>query len=304
MLSRRPRNNYNSSRYHDGYNSSYTNRRAPAHRRNTAPRYSEHKTEFHEIPGAAFFIGKLNKNLCRDTVYSALRKAANAHDFYIKKLDMPYGMNREGNKGFAFVHTETVEQADKIIRMGKMTLNGQQCEIRPYGGRKSNDANARSGFDSGCTTGVTTPVNEYDSPQEEHHPAMIIKQVSKELNQRVRTNTVSSSDADSVLHPADESFTDSQVKVEIIEESFEQPAFEFTYENVEPIVLEEQSKALAAGMSEMTFAMNYNAWYVHYLDELERGIQENAQEVEETRYGLEKYLARRDKINNNQIQAF
>jgi hypothetical protein len=298
MLSRRPRYN-NSSRYHNdgGYS-----RRAPAHRRTTA-RYSE---QFQEIPGAAFFIGKLNKNLSRDSIYSALRKAANAHDFYIKKLDMPYGLNREGNKGFAFVHTETVEQANKIIRMGKISLNGQQCEIRPYGGRKScNDA--RSGFDSGCTTGVTTPVNEFDSPREElNEPAMIFKQVSKELNQRVRTNTVSSSDADSVLHPNDESFTDSQVKVEIIEESFEQPAFEFTYENVEPIVLEEQSKALAAGMNEMEFAMNYAVWYAHYLDELTRGLQENAEEVENTRYGLENYLAGRNnnQRNSNQIQAF
>jgi len=311
--SNRSNGNYNSR---DSYRDNNDRRRSQNKRNSSEP--------FNETPGAAFFVGKLNKNLDRDNIYSALRTAAKQYGFYVKKLDMPYGVNhrgeREGNKGFAFVHTETVEQADKIIRMGKMMLNNQQCEIRAYGGRKAETSGRCSGIDSGCTTGVATPVKSFN--QKSQDPAMIIRQVSIELEQtsqqtRHRTTTSSSMGASScdddsaylVSEPLTDELVagDSQVKVaqswdtsdEELQIKPEVSTFEFTYENVAPIVYEQQNEALNKGMSELEFTVAYQAWYEHYLGELNRAFEENPQEVASIQYGLGANLARK----NNQLQA-
>jgi len=113
---------------------------------------TQRKSEFVEDLEAAFFLGKLNKHHDREQVYNQLKKLTKPLNFYIKRFDMPNGPNGRGNKGFAFVHCRTREQARQIIAMKFLRLGNQDCEVKPYGGRtsESNDSEGRATPDSGC----------------------------------------------------------------------------------------------------------------------------------------------------------
>jgi len=110
------------------------------------------KPEFVEDLEAAFFLGKLNKHHDREQVYNQLKRLTKELDFYIKRFDMPNGPNGRGNKGFAFVHCKTRQQARQIISMKFLRLGNQDCEVKPYGGRT-----AAAGSESICSEGRGTP---------------------------------------------------------------------------------------------------------------------------------------------------
>jgi hypothetical protein len=97
----------------------------------------QNKPVFEEIEGAAFFLGKLNKNHNREQIYTALRSLAKRFNFYIRKLDMPYGnkYSKKGNLGYCFVHCKSKEEADRIVAMHYVKLGSQKCEVKAYGGR-------------------------------------------------------------------------------------------------------------------------------------------------------------------------
>jgi len=113
---------------------------------------------FREIQGGAFFLGKLNKTHNREQIYSALRNLANRYNFYIRKLDMPYGnkYTKEGNQGYCFVHCRSAEEAARIVALKFVNLGPQRCEVKAYGGR-----------DSPVSSGYSTPVEPRMEPRKE-----------------------------------------------------------------------------------------------------------------------------------------
>lgn len=115
---------------------------------------SQPKEPFEEIQGAAFFLGKLNKNHDREHIYNELKKLTRVHNFYIRKLDMPYAdkARRAGNMGYAFVHTKSAEQAKRIVAMKTLKLGHQVCEVKVYGGRNEEQNSSTSEAFSGRTT--------------------------------------------------------------------------------------------------------------------------------------------------------
>jgi len=122
----------------------YPSRHRGGRRFSGAPKPRAPRSDFQEVPEAAFFVGRLNKNKNREEVYSALRRLATKHDFYIKRLDMPYRdkLNKIGNHGYCFVHCRSKTEADRMIRQEHVQLMGQRCEIKPYGSRPEDDDQA------------------------------------------------------------------------------------------------------------------------------------------------------------------
>jgi len=120
------------------------------------------KEPFEEIQGAAFFLGKLNKNHDREHIYNELKKLTRVHNFYIRKLDMPYAdkARRAGNMGYAFVHTKSAEQAKRIVAMKTLKLGHQVCEVKVYGGRNEEQNSSTSEAFSGRTTPEMESVDE------------------------------------------------------------------------------------------------------------------------------------------------
>lgn len=99
--------------------------------------------------GAAFFVGKLNKTHNREQIYSALRSLGKRYNFYINKLDMPYGdkVTKRGNKGYCFVHCRSQKEVDRIVALHYIQLGSQKCEVKAYGGRNMDTSSqATSGF--------------------------------------------------------------------------------------------------------------------------------------------------------------
>jgi hypothetical protein len=126
---------------------------------NQAKRYTsnskkQNQPAFEEIQGAAFFLGKLNKNHNREQIYTALRSLAKCCNFYIRKLDMPYGnkYTKKGNLGYCFVHCKSKEEADRIVDMHYVKLGSQKCEVKAYGGR-----DIGSSAPSQTSSGYATP---------------------------------------------------------------------------------------------------------------------------------------------------
>jgi len=117
-----------------------------SHQTHHQSRFNNHRTpakpQFTEDRSAAFFLGKLNKHHDREKVYCQLKRLTRTHNFYIAKFDMPNGMDGRGNKGFAFVHTNSQEQARRIIAMGHLKLGNQMCEVKSYGGRTEAEMNS------------------------------------------------------------------------------------------------------------------------------------------------------------------
>jgi len=124
------------------------------------------KPKFIEIKSAAFFIGKLNKHHDREKVYCQLKRLTRTHKFYIAKFDMPNGADGRGNKGFAFVHTKSTEEAQRIIAMGHLKLGNQMCEVKPYGGRTdTEESSGRETPDSGVNAWTHSPKQLSARPQ-------------------------------------------------------------------------------------------------------------------------------------------
>jgi len=115
---------------------------------------SGRRDNFQEKPGAAFFLGKLDKTQNRDEVYTGVRRLGKKYGFYVRKLDMPYGdsKNRHGNRGYCFVHCNSKEEADKIVELKEVHIGRQLCEVKAYGGR-----DIPSGAVSDATSGYNTP---------------------------------------------------------------------------------------------------------------------------------------------------
>merc|ERR1711936_361710 len=175
------------------------NRNNMYHRGSNTPRYQRHhqpsKTDrFEESSDSAFFLGKLNKHLDRETIYRALTAEARRLNFYVRKLDMPYGDSRykTGNKGYAFVHCRTREEANRMIKKGQIRLNNQFCEIKPYGGRMDTDSGCsnQGGHDSGVNSGWNTPRNPTWSKQVSQEE--IERKFDEMKKIRQRTSTMSS----------------------------------------------------------------------------------------------------------------
>lgn len=105
---------------------------------------------------AAFFVGKLNKTHNRDQIYRALRVLGNQYNFYIAKLDMPYGdpKTKKGNRGYCFVYCKTQEEADRIVDLHYIQLGSQKCEVKPYTGLMMKET------ESDTTSGFATPSSE------------------------------------------------------------------------------------------------------------------------------------------------
>lgn len=110
---------------------------------------------------AAFFVGKLNKTHNRSQIYSALRSLGKRYNFYIKKLDMPYGdkQTKRGNKGYCFVYCRNKAEADRIVALHYIQLGSQKCEVKTYGGK---DIDTFSDTTSGVITPAETNVAERD----------------------------------------------------------------------------------------------------------------------------------------------
>lgn len=115
---------------------------------------SEQRREFIEKPDCAFFIGKLDKTQDRDAIYTGVRRLGKKYNFYVNKLDMPYGNSesKKGNRGYCFVHCNSKEEAQRVVCMKEVYIGRQLCEVKEYGGR-----GMATGADSGRASGRTTP---------------------------------------------------------------------------------------------------------------------------------------------------
>jgi len=203
-------NNYNHHHHHSSYN------------RNSR------KSDFVEDLEAAFFLGKLNKHHDREQVYTQLRKLTRSLDFYICKFDMPNGIdkygNKSGNKGFAFVHTKTKEQAQRIISMKYIRLGNQECEVKPYGGRTLESG--RGTPDSGTCIRVgakfENPLKRDENLSEEN-----LEEVRSRMNSGIQ---VSESDRSVSTRNVSESETNEEMQEKISLEPEQNKKVEINYE--------------------------------------------------------------------------
>merc|ERR1711970_1139359 len=141
---------------------------------NKMPAYKK-STQFTEIEVAAFFLGKLNKHHDRDQIYNALRALTKQHNFYIRKLDMPYGnrQTKRGNLGYCFVHCRSKAEADRIVALHYIKLGTQQCEVKAYGGKT-----ATSVISSTASSGYCTPVQDSAETSVIEKVASVLRQYS------------------------------------------------------------------------------------------------------------------------------
>merc|ERR1719219_334866 len=307
------------------------NRNNMYHRGSNTPRYQRHHQSkpdrsFEESSDSAFFLGKLNKHLDRETIYRALTAEARRMNFYVRKLDMPYGDSRykTGNKGYAFVHCRTREEATRMISKGQIKLNNQFCEIKPYGGRMDTDSGSSSqnqlggggsggGHDSGVTTGWNTPRNPSWTKQVSQEDFERKFEEIKKFRQRTSTmssNSISENDDFSTndnnntsqsigeLHSVEVQHTSHHHQADIPEEIESPPqpseyvvqdstnySSVFTHENVTPFILAKQSEAINnCGMSAEQFNMAFVAFYEQRLQELNQ--LQNADALANLQFGL------------------
>jgi len=105
--------------------------------------YNKPDPNFSELNGAAFFIGQLDKTVNRDTVYNEIirhsKQAAKGQGFYVRRMCMPTAnsSNGTGNCGFAIVHTRSCDEANYVLRLGKLRIAGKDCQVQPYADRRS-----------------------------------------------------------------------------------------------------------------------------------------------------------------------
>jgi len=295
------------------------NRNNMYYRGSNTPRYQRHTTNhqskpisnFEESSDAAFFLGKLNKHLDRETIYRALTAEARRMNFYVRKLDMPYGDSRykTGNKGYAFVHCRNKEEATRMINKGQIKLNNQYCEIKPYGGRMDTDSGSNiGGLDSGVNTGFNTPRHPSSWTSKQVSQEEIERKVEAIKNYRPRTSTMSSNsisenddfsnDNNNTSQSIDELHSEVQHQPDIPEEMETTGASEyvlqdstnyssvFTHENVTPFILAKQTEAMNSGMTTEQFNMAFVAFYELYNGQLQQLQMENTDEVANLQFGL------------------
>merc|ERR1711936_754448 len=231
------------------------NRNNMYHRGSNTPRYQRHhqpsKTDrFEESSDSAFFLGKLNKHLDRETIYRALTAEARRLNFYVRKLDMPYGDSRykTGNKGYAFVHCRTKEEIERKVE-----------EIKSYRQRTS--------------TMSSNSISENDEPFSYSNDNNNTSQSIDELHLEVQHQPDIPEEMETTTTPEyvqqQESTNYSSV---------------FTHENVTPFILAKQTEAMAAGMTAEQFNMAFVAFYEMRLQQLQQ--LENAEDVANLQFGL------------------
>lgn len=105
--------------------------------------YNKPDPNFKEVNGAAFFIGQLDKTVNRDTVYNEIirhsKQAAKGQGFYVRRMCMPTANSSTGtgNCGFAIVHTRSAEEANYVLRLGKLRIAGKDCQVQAYTDRRT-----------------------------------------------------------------------------------------------------------------------------------------------------------------------
>lgn len=174
-------------------NNHYNNNNHHYHQTSKNSRNSQ-KSNFVEDLEAAFFLGKLNKHHDREQVYNQLKRLTKPLNFYIRKFDMPNGTkDKRGNKGFAFVHCNTKEQAQRIISMKYIRLGNQECEVKPYGGRTLESG--RGTPDSGC---VRVGGNKFENPLKLQENLSVSSESFEQIRSRMNSGIqVSESDRSS-----------------------------------------------------------------------------------------------------------
>lgn len=283
------------SKGHDSYNTNNKN----SHRWGSSGRSTPSRGgKFQEIEGAAFFIGKLNKNHDRTTIYNNLRDLTKSLNFYIRKLDMPYANNQtqRGNKGYAFVHTNSKEEAARIVKMGNIHLGKQVCEVKAYGGRSNTTSSAQ-------TSGYHTPVetqrvshnplkstnnnnawakssivnilqsNKNEGEDEEPQPTVnIIPDHVYESKQQQPDNEVSSTHSDLGTGSFDTEDSETNEPPQVATTGI-------SFDKAEMVVLEESERSV---VDEATFALYYQGWYEYFLDTLQNLPSEQVQQMGST----------------------
>merc|ERR1712179_166162 len=91
------------------------------------------------------FIGGLNKQVDRNTIFNELRNRLlpSGHYLYIEKFDLPkmksyfdvYG-RLIVNKGYAFITTKTDQGYQELLNIGRLELNGSVIDIRKIDQKK------------------------------------------------------------------------------------------------------------------------------------------------------------------------
>jgi len=242
------------------------------------------RENFQENPGAAFFVGKLNKYLNRTDIYNGLLDMGARYGFYVRKLDMPYGdvRTQQGNKGFCFVHCKTKAQADVMIAMKDVLMCNQMVEIKAYSGR------GMYSTASGASSGYLTPIisTENSDNTECHAPKEPMNIISQAKGQDAnsdhssgRKSLMDSEYSDGELTDKNAIVTpDSQVYVP-------EPAMPVAYdinvafspENVQRYVTAQRDIALSRGISDEIFSRQYNAIYAEKYNEL---LSQDPEEIE------------------------
>lgn len=127
--------------------------------------YNKPDPNFREMNGAAFFIGQLDKTVNRDTVYNEIirhsKQAAKGQGFYVRRMCMPTAnsSNGTGNCGFAIVHTRSCDEANYVLRLGKLRIAGKDCQVQPYADRRSKKDSGNSKTEAtqeGVSTGSSS----------------------------------------------------------------------------------------------------------------------------------------------------
>lgn len=212
MATLRRNREYNNNYHHNHHHSSYNR--------------NSRKTDFVEDLEAAFFLGKLNKHHDREQVYSQLKRLTKSLDFYICKFDMPNGKdkygNKGGNKGFAFVHTKTREQAQRIISMKFIRLGNQECEVKPYGGRTLESG--RGSPDSGACIRVGA---KFENPLKRDEN---LEETRSRMNSGIQVSESDRSSYDVPTRNVSESETNEEMQQKIPLESEQNKKFEINYE--------------------------------------------------------------------------
>jgi len=254
---------------------------------------SKPKQPFQEIAGAAFFIGKLNKNHDREVVYNALRKLTVELDFYIRKLDMPYACvkTRRGNCGYAFVHTNSREEAERIVSMGTINLGKQVCDVKAYAGRSGSSV-ASSGYNTPRQP-VSSFVNPLKDRSEEEEPTVV--QQKENNNPWSRSGNVINIIKCDGLNNDKLAMEEDQSSTSDLSTSSEHASFDANCNNAatqpaalcdmtsfnaaELRVLQAAETAKQNGMGEEEFAMLYQQWYEYLMNVLATVPDETVNQV-------------------------
>jgi len=253
----------------------------------TKPSYS--RAPFQEIEGAAFFIGKLNKNHDREVVYNALRRLTKELDFYIRKLDMPYACNktRRGNCGYAFVHCNSKDEAQRIIAMRTIHLGKQVCEVKAYAGRGG--SNATSGYN---TPDRASQNNTFVNPLKEKENVTgvnFVAPASIEQPKPVASNNAWHSNASVVniikndgMNKQVEEDQSSTSDLSVTSESATSFDSEASFNNAEAGVYAKCEQAMTNGMTEQDFALLYENWYNYFMQMLASIPEQNVNQIAAT----------------------